>query len=726
MIRVYDVGVDGGRAYLVTQIVANGRTLTQWLSERPSLSVLLRRFVALTDALSEVHAQGILHRDIKPDNILVDQEGNFLLADFGLAALSHELTASSGFEGTPAFLPPEVQAGAPASRRADVYSLCASLWFAVCGQPAPHGTPPPALRRLFRVGLASNPEARFTGAASLARALEAALQPPAPWRLLAVTLGIGTAVAVAVLSPATQASDRSNALPASEGEQGVGRIPALEQAQTLYEAERFESCADLITGALRTERNPDARVRLNLALGRARYAADALIEAEHILESAFFRASASGDSEVASEAALLRLEVGLSLSDMQAAATWTQEAAIWIGRRAAQSRPLNLRLAVAESKRLVLVGRFEEALARLPTSPASAELPRDQVEFWFQRAKVLNRLRRAREGKDAFRTASEIADAHFPAAHRLRRASRWNLAVSLFEHGAFSEAAAEFEAVLDATQKVDAPSQVDVAELHRNLAGVYYELGDIEQSLAHAEAAFTSISAALGPTHDRTLDALGNLAVILHADGQDTAAQDASWRAVVTAGDKYGEAHPKLVPFLSNLAVMESDAGSHDEAEALLRQAERILESQADSWPREMAQVQTNLARTLSAQGESAAALSAGTAALELLEEALGPEHPELAEPLLLLAGMSLDAGRDQDAAALALRTRTLPEITTRRRARAALVLAELDARDLPAPSQDWLTVAEAELAQSSTPSDPGFTQVLARLRRARKPHNGR
>ncbi len=717
VIRVFDVGVEGGRAYLVTQIVRQGRTLTQWLSAgRPNLPTLLRGFATLADALSEVHARGVLHRDIKPDNILVDQDGNFLLVDFGLAAEVHEITTSSGLEGTPAFLPPEVRAGAPADRRADVYSLCASLWFAVCGRPSPRGVPPPGLRRLFRGGLSPDPKARFADARSFRRALQAALQPPAPWSRLAATLVVGIAAALAVLSPVTEASERSRPTALRDGPTSDNDA-VLERIGQLQEAERFDRAAALATELLRTTRNPTHRAPLELELGRARYASGALTDAEHVLESAFFHASASGNPHRAAEAALLRLEVAVDAADVQASAVWSEEARVWLQRRSLPDPAQDLRLAVAESKRLVLLGRTREALQRLPASPVG-NAPRSRIALWSQRGEVLNRLGRTTQGLDAFATASRLADQHFAAGHGLRRSARWNVAATRFERGEFSEAAVGFEALLLATAQLDPAPLSELAELHRNLGAVYFELGKIDAAVVHTETAVDASEDAYGSGHNRTLEALGNLAAVLHAAGQDDAARDASWRALVAVDAEYGGMHPRLVPLLINLAVMESDAGADHDAEAHLRRAERILDAQDGAMPRAMASLQTNLARTLSRLGDSTGAQRAATNAVELLEATLGPTHPELAEALLQLAASNLEVGRNPEAAALALRVRALSGITRDRRARAAFILDELNAlgRDRSA-SRDWITVAETEFAPSSDRSSPEFSRAWRRWR---------
>ncbi len=720
VIGVYDVGVDAGRAYLVTQLVHGGRTLTQWLATTPNdLTTLLRGFVALADALSALHGCGILHRDIKPDNILVDPDGIFQLADFGLAReplgpAHHE--PSIRFEGTPAYLPPEVRDGAAPDERADVYSLCASLWFAACGVPSPQGVPPRSLRRMFRIGLAATATARFNTALEFHAALESVCREGVPWPQVVAPLGFSLLAALAVLSPATQASTPDEQVLLVRAHD-ASRDDVLGRIAKLHAAKRYDRASALALESIRSAASPETRVELELALGRARYANGAQESAVHVLESAFFRACASASANLASEAALLLLEIAVGAAELQNAEVWDTEAGVWFSRRTATDLSLGFRLATARSKRLMQLGRPQEALRALPDAGAPPGVsPANVIEFLFQRGQLLNQLGENEDGLRTFAAANELATRHFPAEHNLRRSALWNLAVSQFEQGDFATAARGFEGLLETDNENAGPPLGEVAELQRNLGGLYFELGDIRRALVHTEAALIASQAAYGDTHPTTLDTLGNLAAILHADGQPDAAQAASWRALIAAETEYGPEHPALVPILNNLAVMSNADADGDEAEALLRRAEAIVETHRGPQHREMALVQTNLARMFSLRGQSDAALEAATLALGLYESSLGPDHPELAEALLLVAASMLDGGQYESARAHALRARALPSVPIGRRARAAFLLAQIDAHEHPQRRPGaWLATAAAELERSPQDLNSEFARALAR-----------
>jgi serine/threonine protein kinase len=89
----------------------------------------------IADALAGAHAEGVLHRDVKPENILITQFGEPVLADFGLAVLTEAREASITLELTPAYAAPEMFSGGRAFPASDVYALCATLYALMCGRP---------------------------------------------------------------------------------------------------------------------------------------------------------------------------------------------------------------------------------------------------------------------------------------------------------------------------------------------------------------------------------------------------------------------------------------------------------------------------------------------------------------------------------------------------------------------------------------------------------------
>jgi serine/threonine-protein kinase len=149
VVSVYDQGTDGGHVFLVMEHVA-GSTLRQLLRERGSLSV--GEALAVMDhvlaALGAAHAAGLVHRDVKPENVLITPDGRVKVADFGLARAIAEttLTGTGGMLlGTVAYLAPEQVERGVADARSDVYAAGVMLFELLTGAPPFTGDTPLAI-----------------------------------------------------------------------------------------------------------------------------------------------------------------------------------------------------------------------------------------------------------------------------------------------------------------------------------------------------------------------------------------------------------------------------------------------------------------------------------------------------------------------------------------------------------------------------------------------------
>jgi uncharacterized RDD family membrane protein YckC len=191
---------DAGQPYLVLELMP-GRTLDDLVRERGPLALAeaLGHTLDLIEGLEQIHALGVINRDVKPSNCFLDADGRVKVGDFGLARAlvgSTHLTRTGTFVGTPLFAAPEQIKGQSLDGRADVYSVCATLYFLLAGQ-APHDNgdgdalgamaravsdePPPlrsrrpdlpaGLERVLARGLARDRERRWPDLASLREAL---------------------------------------------------------------------------------------------------------------------------------------------------------------------------------------------------------------------------------------------------------------------------------------------------------------------------------------------------------------------------------------------------------------------------------------------------------------------------------------------------------------------------------------------------------------------------
>jgi serine/threonine-protein kinase len=192
--------LEVGDGYLVMPLYRGGSLAGRLRAEgRLTVDETVDLAAQLAKGLDVLHAHGIVHRDVKPSNVLLDGEGTAALADFGLArgADSTQLTRDGQLVGTPHYLAPELIEGAVATPASDVYALGCVLYECLAGEPPFAGRgdaqigfahlvePPPDVCELrpelspqvadaLRTALAKEPAARPTTATALARMLHAA------------------------------------------------------------------------------------------------------------------------------------------------------------------------------------------------------------------------------------------------------------------------------------------------------------------------------------------------------------------------------------------------------------------------------------------------------------------------------------------------------------------------------------------------------------------------
>lgn len=217
IVTVHDFGEEDGGAYLVMELV-EGQPLSAIIRERGPLGAgeVTAILVQAAMALQAAHDAGVVHRDVKPANIVVDGEGYARLADFGISRALGEapLTMTGEVLGTAHYLSPEQVQGQPAGPASDVYSLAVVGYEMLTGsrpfegesmvttalahvsQPAPQlpGWVPDPLRTTVMAGLAKLPEQRPSSAEQFARAL----QLPEGTRPEHLVAGAGSAVAPVV------------------------------------------------------------------------------------------------------------------------------------------------------------------------------------------------------------------------------------------------------------------------------------------------------------------------------------------------------------------------------------------------------------------------------------------------------------------------------------------------------------------------------------------------
>ena len=237
IVMVHDAGEQDGHIYIVMQLVDGGtlkQLLDQFQAEDKTMDVAEanRIFKQLASALSYAHERGIIHRDVKPVNVLMDRSGRPILSDFGiakvLASTREQLTRPGTGVGTPEYMSPEQCRGEAVDRRSDIYSLGVMLFEALTGRtpfqgenypalahshiyelpPRPSSLNPaitPTIEQVILKALMKEPVQRFQQVSEMADALESAVlhtYPPdrVPQRPGDALLGMASPVAQGGLS----------------------------------------------------------------------------------------------------------------------------------------------------------------------------------------------------------------------------------------------------------------------------------------------------------------------------------------------------------------------------------------------------------------------------------------------------------------------------------------------------------------------------------------------
>jgi len=209
VITVHDVAEHNGQPALVMEYLPS-RSLSTVLAEQGSLSpaAVARIGVQAASALAAAHAAGVVHRDVKPGNLLVGEDGTVKIADFGISHATGDVTVTRTgvVAGTPAFLSPEVAQGHQPTPDSDVFSLGATLYAAVEGEPPFGDQEGNAIAVLHRVAAGTFPPPRDAG--PLTPVLMAMLRPDPASRPTAVqvtsalqAVADGVAVPPEALSP---------------------------------------------------------------------------------------------------------------------------------------------------------------------------------------------------------------------------------------------------------------------------------------------------------------------------------------------------------------------------------------------------------------------------------------------------------------------------------------------------------------------------------------------
>lgn len=232
VVAVYDAGTDGDQVYVAMELV-EGETLAAWLRARPrSWRDIAAKFAAAGRGIAAAHRAGIVHRDVKPENVLIDRDGRPRVVDFGLAGLGERtalpvgagradprdaarggdarLTRPGTVMGTPKFMSPEQWEATDVGPASDQYSLSAALASALFDD-TPDRPIPRWLRRALARGRADEPAARFASIDALIDAIDPARHDARNRRIAGALGGAALLGALGLAYVAMRAPDAAEA-----------------------------------------------------------------------------------------------------------------------------------------------------------------------------------------------------------------------------------------------------------------------------------------------------------------------------------------------------------------------------------------------------------------------------------------------------------------------------------------------------------------------------------
>ncbi|MFV8756208.1 tetratricopeptide repeat protein [Nannocystaceae bacterium ST9] len=716
VVTVHEVGTHRGRVFVAMEFV-EGQDLRRWSKiQRRTTREVLAAFVQAGEGLVAAHDVGIVHRDFKPDNVLVGNDGRLRVADFGLAhalvgdsldttpsqpsgPLDATLTKTGALVGTPAYMAPEQFRGAETDARSDQFSFCVALWEALYGrrpfagktmaslsravlagqisEPA-RSEVPPWLRKILVRGLAVDPEQRWPSMRSLLAALQR--DPTRRRRTLMVFAGLlvlafatigglGLARAqseratIAACELAGQAIDEDwNEAVAAELEQGFAAsglefAPAAwtpARARMAEYAQAWSSQRTQVCLEARVEhtRSAESHDRIVECLDRRRAAFAGLLDAW-----------ASPDRKIVARA-------------VKAAATLTpSETCLADAEADARARPpeslqaevAELRVRLEGVRAFELAGRYERGLSRaeaVETDALALDWLPIQAEAALAVGKLQSRLGHYEQAIDSYRRSFRAAVGGGDDLGALLAS------IQLTSDTGFYLAQPEesrYWATLGSMliARLGLAGTLHAASLLNAIGVVHFAQGDYAGALDHYVRALAIKEHTLGADHLELAASLSNIGIVYFEIGDDELALVQFRRALAIQEAMLGPDHLDVAGTLVNESIAlyrlrEFDAATTDLLRALVIQESVLGRDHVD-----VATTLTNLGNVRFEEGELDEALELQRRALAIQEATLGPDHSDVAITLNNIADVRVQQGAELEAIdlyerALAIQAATL------------------------------------------------------------------
>ncbi len=707
IVGVHDIGTVGARVWIAMEFVA-GTTLRMWLEHSPrSWREVLAVMRSAGRGLAAAHDAGLVHRDFKPDNVMVGDDGRVRVMDFGLAravgeaaighenaedarprvaALHEDVTQAGALSGTPAYMAAEQFGGRPGDAHSDQFGFCVTTWEGLFGTrpfvgdtlvalatevlsgrvrtPTKSVLVPGWLRSIVERGLAPDPAQRWPTMADLLSALE---RGHARARARRVLVGVGVFGLVGVAGTLAYHRDVQQ------------RITTCEQAGTSIEEVWNQDTSQRIHAAMAATQLSYAETTANKVMPWLDGHAQAWRHA--------------------------RTEACLDADVRQVWDADTLDRSLWcLDERRLELESLIGELLVADEssvhKAVIAAGeltapdgcRDTSRLARLPPPPTERREEVRAVRVELSRAYALDRAGKYAQGLELARAAHESANRlAWPPLMAAAGAREAKLLDRQGEYEAAEQVGAQayFEAARIGAWDVAAGAATNLAFVvgfHRArhadglawgqhaavalahagdtddlreatrisiLATVHRFTGDHAQAQTLHERALAIREKALGPEHPDVAASLNNLANLHYATAELTLARPLYERALAIWEEALGPEHPDVAASLNNLANVYQAAREYGLAQTTYERAVAIWEKALGPDHPDFAHALVNLAQLHYVVGDYSQARTLHERALAIWEKVGGPDHIDVAASLAGLADVSVAVGDNRGAVRL-------------------------------------------------------------------------
>ena len=713
VITVHDVGTYEDQVFVAMEFV-DGCDMGQWLREQPrgheELLPLLRM---AGEGLAAAHAAGLVHRDFKPENVLVGRDGRVRVVDFGLARTaddedaaasgaeeqtqaepepeldsvdvsathrpSQRLTEAGAVMGTPRYMAPEQHRGTRADARSDQFSFCVALYEALyrehpfagetvpqiaysvlsgrIREPSRDAPPVPAwLRRVVVRGLSVEPETRWPDMQTLLAALGG---EPVRRTRLAMLGGLGV---VAVLASAwIYASDEGETCRGAErrlvGVWDDDVRTRLEQAfaaiERPYARDAFASTRDLLDAYASRWIGMHTEACRATAIRRER--------SQELLDRQMICLERRLKDVGALVSLLLHADEGVVEESVRAATRLPPLAQCDDLEALMAETPLTGAQAervaqieddLATARNLLHLARYDEGIRVARAAVEAARVVEHEASLaraLLLLGRFLNQLAQTEEAEQAMLEAVWTADS---AGDDLVRADAWKdlIWVVGVRQQRYAEAALMPEHATRALRRAGGSPEIE-AELHNNLGVLARRKGDDDAAIEHHRKALSLRRAQGEPDDPRLADSLVNLANALGGKDRLDEADAAMAEAQQIIEHQYGPRHPRMASALHSHGVLAYRRADYAGAVDLLRAATEIRRSALGPDHPEVAGSLHDLGEALLRLGAADQAIESFARSVELRETALGPDHLHLANSLAGLGLALLELRRPAEAA---------------------------------------------------------------------------